>query len=242
MKYDIIIPHYGAGTLTRLCLRCLESIREYTEDYRLIFIDNASPEFAAVADEIEKHPHLLVRNTENLGFVKAVNQGFWMSTADWVVLLNNDTEVAPGWAEKLCEGFLVASNVGIVGPLMEVDREPSDPVFQVSRPSWQAVWQVRNGGGPYVVPKTAMVAFFCAMLSRLAIEKVGVLDESFGVGFGDDDMYCHQAHRAGFEIVLQQDLRIKHHHRSTFREIYQPSEIQSMQETALAHFRSKCQQ
>jgi GT2 family glycosyltransferase len=243
MLTDIIIPHYGTGPITDLCLRCLESIRTHTLQryYRLIFVDNGSPEFDRISPELERHEgHLLIRNTTNVGFIKAVNQGIWMSRSDQVVLLNNDTEVASWWLEKLLDGFKLARNVGLVGPLMDVDKAPDDPIFNVSKPCWQSGWKIRNGGGPIILPKSAMVAFFCVMIDRAVIDKVGVLDEEFGVGFGDDDQYCLQAHQAGFEIVLQQDLAIRHHHRSTFRELYSPEQISAMQDQAMALFKAKC--
>lgn len=237
---DIIIPHYGVGELTALCQRCLETIREYTDGYRLIFVDNASPEFDQIEPEVRKHPHVLVRNTQNVGFVRAINVGLSMSTAPHVLLMNNDTEAVAGWKERLFEGF-VDKRIGIVGPLMEVDRPADDPTFQVSRPCWQSKWRVRDGGGPYVLPTSAMVAFFCVLIQRVVLERVGPLDERFGVGFGDDDDFCRRAHQAGFRLVLQQDLSIPHHHRSTFRALYQPEQIKRMQDAAMAKFRAKCQ-
>ncbi len=233
MCTDIITPHYGTGRLTDLCRRCLETIREHSRDYRLIFIDNGSPEFDRIKPELDRHPHLLIRNTENVGFVKATNQGIWMSRSPRVVLLNNDTEVAPGWLDLLEAGFGAAPKVGIVGPRMRVD----DPSL---KPCWQSGWQVRNGGGPYLLPASAMVAFFCAMIDRAVIDEVGVLDEDFGVGFGDDDELCARARRAGFTLVLQQDLEIAHRHRSTFKELYTPEQIRAMQAGAMALFRTKC--
>ena len=112
MAVDIIIPSWNQSKLTAVCL---QSIRQHTTDYRIIFVDNGSyvDEFAIVEAELKHHPHLLVRNRRNLGFVKAVNEGLCLSTADYVVLLNNDTEVAPDWIAKLQAPF-VDSRVGAV--------------------------------------------------------------------------------------------------------------------------------
>jgi GT2 family glycosyltransferase len=68
---------------------------------------------------------------------------------------------------------------------------------------------------------------------------VGLLDEQFGVGFGDDDDYCHRAQTAGFRLALVLDLVIPHHHRSTFRTLYSEAEIRAMQQTALKKFQAK---
>ncbi len=222
MRYDIIIPHYGSGALTDVCRRCMESIREHSRDYRLILVDNCSPEFHLLEPEFRLHPHILIRNTENLGFVRAVNQGLWSSTAERVVILNNDTEVTRRWLEKL-DAALVG-NVGLAGP-------------RTTAASWQG--SPGRKRGVWVLPDTSMLAFFCVMIRRDVIETVGVLDQQFGVGFGDDDDYCYRAQRMGFRLALVSDLLIPHHHRSTFRTLYADPEIERMQQEAMDKFRSK---
>lgn len=222
MRYEIIVPHYGSGWLTDLCLRCIESIREHSRNYRLILVDNGSPEFHLLESEIRRHPHTLIRNTENLGFVRAVNQGLRSSTAARVLILNNDTEVTAGWLEKL-DAALVG-NVGLSGP-------------RTTAESWQG--RVSDQGGVVILPETAMLAFFCVMMRRDVLERVGVLDQQFGVGFGDDDDYCYRAQQMGFRLALVSDLVIPHHHRSTFRSLYADPEIENMQQVAMQAFRRK---
>jgi len=227
-RFDIVIPHYGVGRLTGLCRRCLETIREYSHDYRLIFIDNASQELDLLLPEIERHPgSVLLRNTENLGFVKAVNLGLSISTAPRIVLMNNDNEAMPGWLEKL--DMALVGKVGLSGPRTTTLH------------SWQG--QPRfQGTGVMILPPTAMLAFFCTMLRREVFETVGYLDPDFGVGFGDDDWYCHLAKQAGWKLALVRDLVIPHYHRSTFRALYDDQQIQAMQKEALALFKQKCRQ
>lgn len=209
---DIAIPNWNQS---KLAVACLQSIRAHTTDYRLIFVDNGSDahEFAIIDAELQRHPHLLVRNRRNLGFVKAVNQGLCLSTAAYVVLLNNDTEVAPGWIEKLQAPF-ADSRVGAVGPVTTTTdcwqgREPVQPGYRL-------------------ISATSMLAFFCVMFSRQCVNDVGLLDESFGVGLADDDDYCKRIHDEGYHLALAQDLLIVHHHRSTFKQLYSNDQIDAM--------------
>lgn len=223
MTYDIIIPHYGTtDALTTACRACLRSIAAYSDPalYRVIFLDNASGQFPLIEPEIRKHPHTLIRNTENLGFVKAVNQGIWLSTAPYIVLMNNDTLASPGWLEKLREPL--TGKVGLCGPRTTTERS----------------WQGRAPAGPgwRILAPGRMLAFFCTMFRREVFERVGVLDESYGVGLGDDDDYCRRAERAGWQMALRQDLVITHSHRSTFHTLYSPERVKQMQEVALAKF------
>lgn len=225
MKTDIIIPHYGlTDRLTQLCTRCLETIREHTRDYRLIFVDNGSPQFAQILPELERHPHVLVRNSENVGFVKAVNQGLKLSSADQIVILNNDTEAVEGWIEKL-SGALHGM-VGVVGPRTTTHL------------SWQG--RVAAAKGVRVLPEGSMLAFFCVMIRRDVFEVIGLLDEDFGAGFGDDDDYCWRLQQKGYQLGLVQDLLIPHHHRSSFKALYSWDEITVQQwENYAIHFCKK---
>ena len=77
------------------------------------------------------------------------------------------------------------------------------------------------------------------MLRRDVIEKVGTLDDAFGVGLGDDDDYSFRVRRAGFKLALRQDLVVPHHHRSTFKALYSQQEIHAMQCKALDILRQK---
>lgn len=223
-KYDIVIAHYGIKHLSDFCLACLRSIREFSSDYRIIFIDNASPEFSLIEPELEKHKHLLIRNTENLGFIKAVNQALCLTTAERIVLLNNDTEVCKDWL-SLLDAPLMAGVADISGPR------------STATGSWQGKTPI--GDGWVVLPTTHMLAFFCTMFKKEVFEKCGKLDEDFGVGFGDDDWYCWKAHKAGFRLALVRSLTIKHNHRSTFFELYGPEEAHNMQVKALKLLRTK---
>ena len=211
MQYDIVIPNYVTEAGRQMVVNCLASIRLYSFDYRLILVDNASPDFDAIKEELAQHPHLLIRNTENLGFVKAVNQGLTASTAPHVVILNNDTEVVPGWLERL-RGALTGT-VGLAGPRSNLNGTLSASLpYQTS----------------YVLPNPSMLVFFCVMIRRDVIEKVGLLNEHFGVGLGDDDDYCRRAQAAGFDLCFVGDLVIFHYHKMTFRTLYSDREIRSM--------------
>jgi GT2 family glycosyltransferase len=221
MEIDIVIPAHNQAAFT---LKCLRSIREFTKNYRVIFVDNGSnrEELKQVKEELENHPYLLIQNTRNLGFVKAVNQGLSVITAPYVVLLNNDTKVVPDWIEKLKFPLVAESQIAACGPVT------------TAIDCWQG--REKMGDGYRVLPRSAMLAFFCILIKREAIEKVGLLDENFGVGLGDDDDYCMRLKKAGYKLALAQDLLIPHYHRTTFKSLYTESQIKTMTETGIAYF------
>ncbi len=229
MQFDIIIPHYGVKHLTQYCLSCLKSIRTHSSDYRVIIINNGSPEFGRIEEELDQHKCVRVLHNEtNQGFIKATNQGILEAKAPYIVLLNNDTVVVENWLDKLKAPLLYdKENIGLSGPRSS------------SFGSWQG--RIPKGRGWEILPVNSMLAFFCTMFKAEVFVKVGLLDEAFGVGFGDDDHYCWKAQKAGYNLALVKDLEIEHHHRSTFFELYGHEAVREMQTKALDLFRSKIQ-
>lgn len=222
---DIIIPFYNQSALT---VACIQSIKEHTKshDYRIILIDNGSlaEDHLAVAAALRPSRRLIVRNRTNLGFVKAINQGLSLATAAHVVLLNNDTEVCADWIDKLLMPFQ-RLDVGAVGPLSS------------SIDSWQGKHSLKSEYR--VLNSNAMLAFFCICIRLDVIQDVGLLDEEFGVGLADDDDYCFRMQSKGYRLALAQNLVIKHHHRTTFKSLYSPGQIEDMTDQALDMFYKK---
>lgn len=224
-RYDIVIPHWGEGALTDICRLCLDSVADAGGDFRLILVDNGSADPRRLQPQLDRMDHVVIRNSENLGFIRATNQGIQFSTAPLVVLLNNDTLVPPGWLKLLEQPFREVPNAGLSGPLTDATG------------SWQGKWKKRNNGGIVTLAPGQMLAFFCVMIHRQVIDEIGYLDEAYGVGFGDDDEYCRRAGEAGYRLCLCQDLKVAHRHRTSFQVRYTTEEITKMQSEAMRRFR-----
>ncbi len=61
-----------------------------------------------------------------------------------------------------------------------------------------------------------LVAFFCVMLRRSVYERVGGLDEAFGMGFFEDDDYCRRVVESGWKIICAEDVFVHHHLSASF--------------------------
>ncbi|KKM05258.1 hypothetical protein LCGC14_1755900, partial [marine sediment metagenome] len=112
MKYDVIVATTGQ---TELIQKCFNSITHNSNDWRIIWIDNGR---AATTIQINRllDNVTYVRPPENIGYTKAMNTGLALSTAPFVVLLNDDTEVPPDWLPKLEEPFKHIPKLAAVGP------------------------------------------------------------------------------------------------------------------------------
>jgi 2-polyprenyl-3-methyl-5-hydroxy-6-metoxy-1,4-benzoquinol methylase len=112
-KASIIIPVYNKWLYTYNCLR---SIANNTSDvpYEVIVVDNASEdETGEWLDRIENL--VVIKNNENEGFIKACNKGAGAARGEFLVFLNNDTVVLPGWLSALIGTLQGEPSVGAVG-------------------------------------------------------------------------------------------------------------------------------
>ena len=221
--YDLIVPNFVTLASLPIVRQCLESVRQHSPGSRLILVDNASPALDQIEPELSRHPNILkILNRENLGFVNAVNQGLRASTADYVVIINNDIVVVPDWLPRMQAAF--TGNVGLVGP-----RSNSNGTISGELPYRTAT----------ILPPGQMLVFFCVAIKRAVIDRIGLLDESFGIGLGDDDEYCWRAQQAGFDLCYLGDLTIHHWHKTTFNQLYSREEIRKMGWDAVDNLRAK---
>lgn len=94
---DILIVVHNQLPLLK---RCISSVRRNTDDYKILLWDNASD--CETSDWIKSQPDIMcIRNEENIGFIKPNNRLAELSTADYIVLLNSDTEVIQNWDKAM---------------------------------------------------------------------------------------------------------------------------------------------
>ena len=96
---DIIIPNWNGRLLLKTCLDSLQS--QSSQAFQTIVVDNGSTD-GSVSFIQENYPHVkIIELNKNKGFSAAVNSGILASDSEWVLLLNNDVEVASDCLEYL---------------------------------------------------------------------------------------------------------------------------------------------
>lgn len=114
---SIVIPVFNKANFTKSCLNDLSKL---PEDHEIIIVNNNSTDDTAnvLSDFQSKHNNIVVcLNCSNLGFAKACNIGYGISTAPNVLFLNNDIRVKSNfdtWTQPLIENCADA----LVGPTM----------------------------------------------------------------------------------------------------------------------------
>lgn len=112
-RASIIVPVYNQLEVT---LRCLESLAAAgdTTTFEVIVVDDCSsddtPQVLPGLDGLRYH-----RNAQNLGFIGACNAGAELARGEFLVFLNNDTIVQPGWLDALLDTFVSHPDTGLAG-------------------------------------------------------------------------------------------------------------------------------
>jgi GT2 family glycosyltransferase len=190
---SIIIPSYNGKHLLQTCLDSVERCAPPGFRIEVIVVDDASTDGTAewLANT---HPWVrLVGVTENGGFCRAANAGIAAASAPIIQLLNNDTEVTPGWAEAGLNAF-TNSRVGSVAPLVLLHHDPETVdsagdgyhvfglPYKRGRGQKAALWRLRPAGT--VFGASGSSAFYRAEL----LKRVGGFDPLFGSYYEDIDL------------------------------------------------------
>ena len=112
-EVSIIIPVYNNWALTAACLRSIAD-DVVSVPYEVIVVDDGSHDRTAVL-LLEVGGIRVVRSGRNRGFVNAVNSGIAAARGRFVVLLNNDTVVRPGWLDALVDRAEDDGDIGARG-------------------------------------------------------------------------------------------------------------------------------
>jgi GT2 family glycosyltransferase/glycosyltransferase involved in cell wall biosynthesis len=112
-RVSIVVPVYGKPLLTFTCLKSVQA-HCAAGRYEVIVVDDASPEPAEHALAGVEGVRF-ERNARNLGFVGSCNRGAEIARGDFLVFLNNDTIVTPGWLDALVDVLDAHPEAGLVG-------------------------------------------------------------------------------------------------------------------------------
>jgi len=219
---SIIIPVYNALEFARACVESVYEART-SVPFEIIVVDNGStPEVAAwLAREQERRQCLVVlRFDQPLGFARAVNEGARRATHHALVLLNSDTLVTDGWLDGLTDALLSDSRLGVVSPLTNGGGNPLqvDPEAESFGPRQAHRHAARIRDRKELIPEPERLGFFCVMIRRALWELLAGLEESYGVGTGEDNDFCLRARLAGYRLAVARNVFVFHHQEhTTFR-------------------------
>lgn len=213
-KVSVIILTYNHPHLSKASIDTTLYRSKYP-NLELIIVDNKShPETIRMLKKYQNMDNTkVVFNPVNYGFAKGNNIGMKKTTGEFIILLNNDVRVTPGWIERLVY-HAKGKGIGLVGPVtnsigneskIEIVYDPEDQkeiehqAAEYTYAHWQETLQLRN------------IAAFAWIMSRSTYRKIGNLDERFGMGLLEDDDYCMRVKQAKLHILCAEDAFIHHY-------------------------------
>lgn len=223
---DIILPIYNAPELTAVCIT---SVLTNSVNCRLIIVNDASPDkrieslLANVHGVPERNIEVIIHHNEsNLGFVKTVNFAFSLTKGHFVIL-NSDTEVPPGWLDRIFAPIFAKPDlVASVTPFSNAGMACSFPEAYKDNPIFEGLSVVelddffRRYAPAYPIEIFTGVGF-CMAFNRTAVNQIGFFDEeNFGKGYGEEADWSLRAVNAGFINVLAPNLFVYHKHGGSF--------------------------
>jgi GT2 family glycosyltransferase len=222
---SIVLPVLNQLAYTQGCLRSLDA--DLRHGVELIVIDNGSD------DETRKYlaslPGIkLVRNDTNRGCAPAWNQGAQLAQREWIVILNNDVLLAPGWLDALVQ-FAEEKPVDIASPAIR-EGLLNYPFEDYAR---QFMTRMRD------VHRAGVANGVCFMVRRRVFESVGNFDEEFRIGQFEDTDFFWRAQRAGFRLGTTGRAFLHHFGSATQSELRQSNAADSYEAQNRSHFRRK---
>jgi GT2 family glycosyltransferase len=202
----VLVSHDGAQWLRR----CLAALSKQTHPrIGVVAVDNASTDGSAELLDASLGPERVIRLRENRGFAAGAAAGLRTEAgerADYVLLLHDDTLLAPEAVANLVEAAERMDGVGVVGPKM-LDTEDPTVLREVGLSadrfgnSYSPLEHGEIDQGQYDRVREVFYVSSSAMLvSRAVIERVGPPDERFVDELEDMDL-CWRARIGGFRVL-----------------------------------------
>lgn len=207
----IVLTHNGLP-FTKLCL---ESVVANTDsrNYEIVVVDNASTDNTPIylRQFAARHSHVrLALNDRNRGFAAGNNRGLSLASGEVLILLNNDTIVAPGWLSPLVRR-LGDPSVGAAGPVTNrIGNEAQVPCHYGNYGEFlefAARYTESHRGEHLEIP---MLVMFCFAMHRDVFERVGFLDEQFAGAMFEDDDYAMRIREASLRLLCVEDSFVHH--------------------------------
>lgn len=192
---DVIIPVYNAAELTRRCIG--SAVTVLGQSIRTIYIqdDASDPETCAMLDHLRYQQLHVHHAPENQGFGKSVNDAAARSDADFVLVLNSDTEIHENFLPLLCEAFADDPELAVISPVQD----------NFSRSKLEC-YQRRSGG--YIA--TYRFQGYAFLIRRTLFVAIGGFDAQFGRGYFEDTDLGRRLIQQGWRMGVHPDACIHH--------------------------------
>lgn len=215
-KVSIVTVNFNHSHVTDELLDSIAARNTYA-NIEIIVVDNASTINPVPAWLVKYSTVTFIRSEVNTGFAGGNNIGVKASTGDYLFLVNNDTEFTDGLIEKLVETLAANPNAAMVSPKICYFDTPTmlqyvgytEMNYFTARNSQIGQFETDNGQFNHLTGKTGFAHGAAMLVTRAAIDKVGLMAENFFLYYEELD-WCARMKHAGFDILVNLDALIYH--------------------------------
>jgi GT2 family glycosyltransferase len=218
----IVIPTFNRLDLTVVCLDAIERATPAGR-FEVVAVDNASSDGTPSWLREQQGAGRLraILNAQNLGFGRACNLGARVARGRYVLLLNSDTEVQPGWLEAIVGKADSDPGIGVAGARLLYPNgtvQHAGIAFENGLP-----YHIHRGArpdDPRVLKERefAAVTGACFLIARDLYERLGGFDESYHMYVEDVDL-CLRVWEAGLRVVYCPDCVVVHHESASITDL-----------------------
>ncbi len=210
---SIVIPVHNHWSHTAACLRSLAETPS-GRPFEIIVVDDASSD--ETRSELQRIDGLTcLRNETNLGFVGSCNRGAAAASGAYLVMLNNDTQVQPGWLDALIDTLEAHPDAGLVGARLvypDGRLQESGGIIFSDGSGWNY--------GREDVPDRPEYRFLreadycsgaCIALRTDLFREFGGFDERYAPAYYEDTDLAFRVREKGLKVLIQPAATVIHH-------------------------------
>ena len=156
----------------------------------------------------------IVTNDENLGFLRSCNRAAAQARGRYLVLLNNDTLVLPGWLDALLQTAKDGEDVGAVGAKLIY---PNGLLQEAGGIVWQdgSAWNWGRGEDPedprfQYVRQVDYCSAACLLVPKALFDELGGFDDRYAPAYYEDTDLCFAIRARGKRVLYQPAAQVVH--------------------------------
>ncbi|MHB1664293.1 MAG: glycosyltransferase [bacterium] len=221
VSVSIVIPVYNQWDYTYMCLK---SILEYTKDnnitYEIIIADDNSSDDTVNIEKYVKNIKI-IRNKNNLGFLKNCNNAAKYAAGKYILFLNNDTEVQRNWLGNLLQLMESDKSVGIAGPKFIY---PNGILLEAGGIIWNDAesWhfgKYDNSNRPEYnyIKEVDYISGACIMIRKELFDDIGGFDERYAPAYYEDSDIAFEVRKRGYKVIYQPESVVVHYENVSYK-------------------------